>query len=160
MKDNFHSDLRDYAWKYFALHADQRMKTFNFFLMLCAVIVGGMITLIRDPQGRHLAAPVGLALAFVSFVFWRLDVRNKQLIHHAEEALQLLEQDDRLCDKDGVPHRLKLFTHENHLARELRRGRILRLIPTYWSYSLCFNAVFLVFGLAGLISWIILLPGQ
>jgi len=33
---------RDYAWGYFVVHADQRMKLFNFFLVLSGLILGAL----------------------------------------------------------------------------------------------------------------------
>ena len=33
-------EARSYAWHYFALHADQRMKLFNLFLILSGLILG------------------------------------------------------------------------------------------------------------------------
>jgi hypothetical protein len=157
INDELRSELRDYAWKYFALHADQRIKTFNFFLILCTLIAGGLITILRDGGNIALGALPAFILTLLSFVFWRLDIRNKQLIHHSEEALMILEDDDRLPDCDNTPNRLKLFRHEGHMTDKRRQTRLLRLFSTHYSYSTCFNLVFLIFGLSGLITGIILL---
>lgn len=149
--------MREYAWRYFALHADQRIKTFNFYLVLFGLVSGGLITLIKDSENYRLAAPIAFALAFISFIFWRLDIRNKELIYNSEDALKLLENDDRLLDDGSVPNRLKLFTYEDHATEIRKKKKMLGLIPRFYSYSTCFNAVFLIFGLAGLIMGIVLL---
>lgn len=35
--------FRTYAWSYFAYHADQRMKTFNFFLIVAGLFAGALL---------------------------------------------------------------------------------------------------------------------
>src|SRR5262245_45101410 len=113
MDEHLRGELRDYAWKYYALHAEQRIKTFNFFLILYALAVGGVTAAVKDLQSQSVAAGIGFLMAFVAFIFWKLDVRNKQLIQHAEAALKELENDPRLEDKGPRPHRLKLFQRED-----------------------------------------------
>ena len=34
MDEKQHAMIRDYAWKYFSMHADQRLKTFGFYVTL------------------------------------------------------------------------------------------------------------------------------
>jgi len=34
--------FRKYAWDYFEYHADQRMKTFNFFIVMAGLLAGGI----------------------------------------------------------------------------------------------------------------------
>jgi len=157
MDEKLRCELRDYAWKYFALHADQRIKTFNFFLVLCTFTTGGLIALLKDAQDARLGAPVALAVTFISFIFWRLDIRNKELIHGSEAALILLEKDGRLKDNGKVTNPLKIFTSEQNATDARKRERFLGFLPRHYSYSTCFNAVFAVFGLAGLIAGITLL---
>ena len=96
MNPDLRREMRDYAWKYFALHADQRIKTFNFFLIMCTLIIGGLITLLRDAQHVTAKAPcaIGIGLTFIAFIFWKLDHRNRELIRHAEDALKVIEKDE------------------------------------------------------------------
>lgn len=151
MNAKLRSEMRDYAWKYFALHADQRIKTFNFFLVLCALILGGAITFLRDVDAYGSAAVAALSLSFTSFIFWRLDIRNRQLVECAEEALRYLESQESLPNQGDEPNPLKLFLHERYHRASLRQQRVLRIIPRHWSYSTCFNAVFFIFGAASAI---------
>lgn len=157
MDEKFRNEMRDYVWKYFALHADQRIKTFNFYLVLCTLITGGLIALVNDSKSPYLAALVAFGLTFISFIFWRLDLRNKELIHHSEEALKLLEDDSRLPNEKNVPHRLKIFSYEECITTGLKGKRFLWAFPCHFRYSTCFNAVFLVLGFAGLVAGGILL---
>jgi hypothetical protein len=157
MDENIRKEMRDHAWSYFVLHADQRLRTFHFYLILATVIIGAAATVTKDGTGHVPAGVLALALSFLSFVFWKLDVRNKQLIKHGEEAVKLVEGESGLQDDGEVPHRLKLFLHEEYATGKLKRSPRIWPWPAYFSYSTSFNAVFLVFGLCGLIGGLILL---
>ena len=81
-------DYRNHAWRYFELHANQRIAVFNFFLVLSGLIAAGLAAAVQA-AGLLLVvgAVLGLLLALVSFIFWKLDQRTSFLIKHAEQAL-------------------------------------------------------------------------
>jgi hypothetical protein len=114
MDEHIRKELRDYAWSYFAIHAEQRMKTFHFYLLLATLIAGGIVALTKN--GSCLIGAVALAflLPFLSFIFWKLEQRNKQLVKYGEEALMLIEMESGVNDNGEEPHRLKLFLHEKY----------------------------------------------
>jgi len=160
MDENIRKELRDHAWSYFVLHAEQRLKTFHFYLILATLIAGGIVALAKETKGENCfkgAAVIAFLLPFFSFIFWKLDQRNKQLIKHGEEALKLIEIESKLNDNGEEPHRLKLFLHEEYVTA--KRPRLPYWPPwrAHFSYSTCFNAVFLVFAVSGFISGIVLL---
>lgn len=157
MAEKSPSDLREDAWKYFALHAEQRMKVFNFYVVLSTLVVGGLITVIKDGTNLLLGAPIGFLLAFLSFVFWKLDSRVKHLIKHAEAAMKKLEGDSAVSTDANMPSRLCLFSHEEHSTNRLRKGQRWWDLSKHYTYSECFNMVFLVFGLSGAVTATILL---
>lgn len=97
--DELAEQARDYAWEWFALHAGQRMQTFNFFLVAMAFILAAYGTLLD----RHRIAAAGVALvgAWLAVWFNRLDRRTRQLIKASEVALTSTEQ--RLATATGVP---------------------------------------------------------
>jgi hypothetical protein len=140
---------QDYAWNYFALHADQRLKTFNFYLILVAVVLGGLLTFLKDAKDPRLGLPAGLLLVVLSYVFYRLYGRNRELINHAQEVLKVTEE--------RLPKELQLFTGEETKTGERRRtqGK-----PTWWNpvswvfghytYRDSLNVVFLCISLLGL----------
>jgi hypothetical protein len=143
--------MRDYAWKYFSMHADQRLKTFNFYLILVTVILGGVFAYIKDAAHPSFMSPVGFLLAVVSYLFWRLDIRTQELIRHAENALKRIEQDGH---DDGIPVELRLFEQEESKTEIIKSSRRLKWSPSSWwgahySYSNCFHIVFWLFGLCG-----------
>ncbi len=146
-------DMHDYAWNYFAVHAEQRLKTFNFYLLLVTVVLGGLLAYLKDSKTPALAFPVGLLLALLSFVFWKLDRRNRELIRHAEGALRTIE-DARDVPVGTVPENLKLIGQEENKTTAIRDiGKVTSNPLTWWtghySYSDCFGVLFSVFGLLG-----------
>jgi hypothetical protein len=99
-----------------------------------------------------LAVPAALLLPFLSFIFWKLDRRNRELIQHAEEALKLIE-----CDvpSETSPQALRLFHQEDEKTAQIRKKDKLSGDPRTWlrghySYYDCFRVVFFGIGLLGL----------
>ena len=84
----------------------------------------------------------------LSFVFWRLDCRNRELIDYGESALKALE---RLAQvrADGKPSVVSVFSREAY-ATEGRRWHI--------GYKNCLNGVFLIFGFLGILIAALLGP--
>jgi hypothetical protein len=80
---------REHAWDWFALHAAQRMQTFNFFLVATAFLIAGYASLLE----KHRWAAFGVALlgAWLAFWFNRLDTRSRQLVKAGERALAVLQ---------------------------------------------------------------------
>jgi hypothetical protein len=69
-------EARTYAWAYFALHADQRMKLFNFFLILSGLILGAFPAVRNLAAGAKAAALLPMLLVLTAFIFWRLEERT------------------------------------------------------------------------------------
>ena len=82
----------DHAWRYFALHAQQRISVFNFFIVLSGIVATGIGAGFQ--AGKPMApvvAILGALLTLFSFVFYRLDRRGSELVKLAEAALILGE---------------------------------------------------------------------
>jgi len=43
-------ETRDYIWKYWVCHADQRLRTFHFFILLVTVFLAGILTYLKDAR--------------------------------------------------------------------------------------------------------------
>ena len=157
MDDPVRNELREYAWKYFSLHADQRLKTFNFYLTLYAFAFGGLVVFIKDAKSAALGVFAGVVLALLSFVFWRFDGRNKELVEVSHAALRQLEADDeRVSGATDAPHPTTLFSSEKLFTDKQKKDKPLTWNPLTWwtahyTYSRCFNVLFLVFGIAGIL---------
>lgn len=134
------SDLQQQAWKYFELHAGQRLTIFNFYIALCSAIAAGLVaTFHKDFSHPSLRSLFGFLLVLFSFVFWKLDERVKLLIKNAEAALRFFEEQD---GKDvAVTH---VFRREEVLTAAMKAASL------HLSYSRCFNMVFASFAILGL----------
>lgn len=158
MKPEYEEPFREYAWNYFELHADQRLKAFQFYIVLSAVIVGGFFTILKAGGNHKWISVLGFLWGFLSFVFWKMDQRIRQLVKNAEAALKFLDDQYRLPNMDGAPHLLRLFSRDDFITGAAPRWP---LIYGYFSYSRVFEWVFFIFGVvgaAGGLICLILLP--
>lgn len=140
--------FRKYAWDYFALHADHRLRAFHFYILLSTTVLGGFGLLLRNGELHKWMSGIGLLLVFLSFVFWKLDNRTRQLIKLGEEALKYLDGEYKLPLEGGKPHPLCLF------QREAAESAMLRLWPLWFghfSYARCFRWMFAMFSVVGLV---------
>jgi hypothetical protein len=145
------SRVQKYAWDYFQMHSGQRLTTFNYYLTLSTLIVTGLfVSFQKDFTYPSIGVALGPLLSLISFIFWKIDVRNKQLIKNAEAALALIEDSEGFSDIDGEPHPLRLIRCDDFLTRKLRSQKSLWPWRQHYSYSRSFNLVFWVFGLVGI----------
>ena len=91
---------RDHAWRWFEYHAGQRIIIFRFYLIFIALLVAGYSTLTIN--GQHWSSIIaGVFLAFATFLFHRLDLRNSQLVKIAEYFLK--EEEQLVADRLSRP---------------------------------------------------------
>lgn len=147
------TDPFDYAWKYFALHADQRLRTLHFFLIFSAVIIGGSLTALESEAFPAYGAAVGLyALVPIAFLFWKLDERNRDLIKQSERALRATEE----AAHGRIP---AVFSEEEKATARLKENQSWR---RFWSRSFSYSEIlrllFLGIGIfgatLGTIAWV------
>jgi len=135
------------------MHAAQRLTTFNFYVGISSLLSGGLaVTIKADPDAPLLGAAVGLLLILFSFVFWKLDQRNTDLIKGAERALRYFESRCPLADDAGKPHEAKRFTREEYDSRLKKEQKTWCFWQNHYSFSECFRAVFLIFGGLGMVG--------
>jgi hypothetical protein len=153
MSDSFSiKDQRDYAWSYFQLHANQRMSSFNFFVVIAALLTTGIArTFDKDFEFYLVGVMLGASLSVVSFTFWKLDQRVRYLVKHAEETLKRLE-DMSVLDRESEQRVAKLFSTEEQLTHEIRSIKSIKPWEWHLSYSDCFGVVYIVFVLLGLLG--------
>ncbi len=94
------SEALQHAWNQFSLHAGQRMKMIDVFLVSLALVVAGYGTAM---QGGFPVIALGVAVFGVVVVvaFLLLEVRNRELVKAAEAPLKVLEA--RLAAATDVP---------------------------------------------------------
>lgn len=113
-----------YAWDWFQYHADQRLKAFNFFLVIAGILVAAYGTAMKEaltpikageiivvnPHAEsyeRFAAAVATCGMVIAIAFLCIEVRNVELVDCGRKWLDSLEQDlkvsireydkDRLC---------------------------------------------------------------
>jgi hypothetical protein len=93
------ASLQSYAWNWFALHAGQRLQLVNFWLVAVAFLAAAFV----QAKASHLTAiafGVSVTGAVSSLAFMRLDVRTRQLVQVAENALSVFEKDSIAAGAD------------------------------------------------------------
>ena len=151
MDAQLRTEYRDYSWKYFSLHADQRLKAFNFFVIFATFLIGafGALVVRAGLQLVHVFLPI--ALIFITFVFWKLEERTRMLVKNGEMALKFL--DESVLSSVGAGYEtLALFAVDDVETRTRKRYPVW---SGYFSYSRCFRWVFIVAGLLGVIGTIV-----
>lgn len=124
-----------YVSKYFIYHADQRLKTFRYFLVYLLAVSAGFYKGFEDCSFCVLLLG-GLVSLVIVIVFWLLEIRNKQLIEIGSEACQLMEtelvkrlpspvgnEEMNIMVKDQYYEKLKIVT-QGHKSRHGASYRI------------------------------------
>src|ERR1700743_2881425 len=83
--------FRTYAWSYFSLHATQRLQAFQFFITLITALIAGFAAFAKSDLYRWLSV-ICFLVSFLSFIFWKLECRTKELVKNGEEALKYLDR--------------------------------------------------------------------
>lgn len=132
--DEAHKAALDHAWAHFAYHANQRFVTFRFYLIIVAVLLGAYVKLMSD--GAAVVASVIAVLGVIfSYVFLRLDFRNKDLIKLSEEVLE--KEEEILTSKIGYED-IKIIQKSN--LSEFQR----KLFPKSFGQALKFLFNFMI----------------
>jgi len=74
-------DEQNFLWEHFKLHADQRMKAFNFFVILSIFANGGAFTAIEKQLTPSFIVILGVFIVSLSCIFWIVDSRSHALIN-------------------------------------------------------------------------------
>jgi hypothetical protein len=100
------TSAQSYAWNWFALHAGQRLQLVNFWLVAVAFLAAAFV----QARASHLVAiAFGVSLTGVvsSLAFMKLDVRTRQLVQVAENALRSIEAAQTAAGQDEVHELVK-----------------------------------------------------
>lgn len=104
---SLHQTRFEYAWRWFEIHARQRVTMFNFFLLSTGILANAYGILFREELYWQ-AAIVAVIGAFAGLVSYFLDVRNSQLVNMGEKGLKRVEKEH-----------LELFSVEGQSRTEL-----------------------------------------
>ena len=144
-----HTDIKDLhhesAWQHFAIHAEQRLKMFQFYITISTALLGGGVLLLQTDQNGIALSLLGFLALFFSFVFWKLEDRTRILVRNAEDAIKYWESLCDVQDIDDQPSPLKMFIRDDFRIERRKGWSAL----WYFSYHDCFVMVFVVIGILG-----------
>jgi hypothetical protein len=136
----------DYAWKWFSFHADQRVKMFNFMLVVFGIFATAIVSAVnyRLPAGFIVA--LCIVAGVLGLIFPRLDRRNRDLVWLGEDVLMHLEKTlifgdaDQIKDRYGDPALFGILSRQEAEDWALNR-RPLKVLFCLWAQKLfCLRA--------------------
>lgn len=102
-----------YLCEHYRFNAEQRLKGFNFFVVLSMFADGAVFTAVEKGFAPLILILFGGFVVIVSLVFWVVDARSRQLLSLAVPGLRLIEQ--------NFPEEARVFAHDSRT-----HGRIVR----------------------------------
>ena len=106
-------DGKDLVWDHFKFNAEQRLRGFNFFVLLSIFADGGAFTALERDLSPKLLVLLGLFIALLAVVFWLVDSRSRQLLNITIPALKEIELE--------FPEKYRLFAID-----DIEQGKIVR----------------------------------
>lgn len=132
---------KNYLWSHFEFNAEQRLKTFNFFVVLAVFANGGVFATIEKHMHPIVLVLIGSFICALALIFWLMDRRSKHLLNLALPGLKEYEK--------------QFPAHSQLFERDIKERN------SFIRYTHAFAALFtiqLVFGfsvvLFGVISWV------
>jgi len=99
---------------------------------------------------------IGLLLAVLAFIFWKIDIRNRQLIKLAEDVIKYFESTGPSANDTAPHHVAALFTREAAATAKFRSAA-----PVWhFSYARAFAWVYSLVGTTGITCAVILLTSR
>ncbi|MCX2795597.1 hypothetical protein Q2E61_01490 [Microbulbifer thermotolerans] len=120
-------DEQQYLCEHYRFNAEQRLKGFNFFVILSMFAEGGIFTAVEKSFHPLSLALLGGFVVILSVVFWLVDARSRELLNLAVPALKRLEQElpetSRIFSRDSV--KKGVFIRYTFAIRALLIGQLL-----------------------------------
>jgi len=130
-KDKVFFEFMDYIWKYFEIHANQRIMLFKFYIGFCGLFIsaiGYLLTKFHSGNSNEtvlllILLILSVFLIVITHIFRGLDKRNKDLIEYAEDSLKHLEEKipsniNIISSMDIDINEIKIFTKEKNKANK------------------------------------------
>lgn len=139
-----------YAWQYFALHSEQRLKTFHFYILFATIISAGIVAVAKETRDISNAVIPSALLCIISFIFWKIDERNRDLIKNGEAALKHIEKKMHVnSEKTDEPQKIQLFMRDDWTVSQKKNTKR-NMLNSHLSYTKCFAIIYGCFGMVGL----------
>lgn len=106
-------EQRQYLYDHYRFNAEQRLRAFNFFVVLSMFADGGVFTAVEKSFHPLILVLLGGFVVIVSAVFWMMDLRSRQLLNLAVPGLRAMEQD--------LPQAARIFCNDLHTQSRVVR---------------------------------------
>ena len=97
---------QQYLCDHYRFNAEQRLKAFNFFVVLSMFADGGVFTAVEKGFHPLILVLLGGFVVIVSAVFWVMDLRSRALLNLAVPGLRAIEQQ--------LPEPARVFSRDLH----------------------------------------------
>ncbi len=84
-------DEGQFVWEHFKLNAEQRLKSFNFFVLLSMFADGGVFAALEKGFAPSVVVLLGLAIMLFGILFGIVDARSRNLIELTIPAFRQIE---------------------------------------------------------------------
>ena len=146
------TELRQHCWDYFQYHASQRTTVFNFYLVVCALITTGYLHVVATPSTSGVGIILGLLFPLLSFIFWKLDCRNAEMVELAEKALIALERTFIPEEDGGSSVVLRIFSNEAQRTTKVESQRSFWPWRNHYRHKHCFQLIFCSISAFGILA--------
>ena len=141
----------DLAWKYFQQHAQQRLNYFNFFIVFSGLMTNAYIATLQEKfLFPWVGVIIGLIQAFISYIFLKIDQRNKFLTKHSENVIVNIESGYSTNNDPESKDATLLFTNEPYRTIEQKKKEI--FLFRQFSHGISYKIIYFAFITFGLIS--------
>jgi hypothetical protein len=137
-----HERALEHCWRYFALHSQQRITVFNFFVAASGLTLSGLAYVLATPSTpKEFGVAAGIGAMLLALIFWKLDQRAAQLIKCSEQILIASE-------RQTMSDRQQMFAQTEALPVNTS------LLPFSgtWSYGRSFRFLFAGVAALGLLG--------
>ncbi len=147
-------EILNLSWNYFQQHAQQRLSFFNFFVVFAVLATTGLISTLQEEYNAHsIGIAVGLMLSLISFIFYKIDERNKYLTKTGENAIRQIEKNYSCVNCYPDKAEFQIFSIEEEETKKLRMAQKKKsIIYRQISHSKSFNLIFIIFFIIGILG--------
>jgi len=114
----------DRAWQHFKSIADQRISSFNHYLIALGVLLTAFTAISRGAHGQMILIVISVLNILTPLSFWAIDTRVCRLLKNLKEVLFSIEADD-------WPEDFKPF-HRDKEEQSRWKNRLRSYTPVFW----------------------------
>ena len=143
-------DWLDLAWKHFQQHAQQKILYLNYFVLFSTILSTGLISTFQNNfQMPVLGIGIGLIQVFLSYIFCKIDERNKFLTKHSETSLISIET----FYKEKFGSQFHLFSSEKTETDILKESdKKINYFKRQLSHGKAYRIIFITFAIIGILG--------